>query len=411
MSFLYFLLIQLYQIGVKIASLTGNSKARLWINGRISLFEQMERKLVPGERRIWIHAASLGEFEQGRPIIEKIRADYPYYKIFLTFFSPSGYEVRNAYSGADYIFYLPVDSSKNATRLIDLVNPEKVFFIKYEFWYHYLSEIKKRNIPAYLCSAIFREDQLFFKSYGGWYRKMLSCFTFLFVQNEVSLKLLEKINFNNVKITGDTRFDRVADIAKQTRAFEEIKTFVDNKSCLIIGSSWEPDEEFVAQYINECTIELRFIIAPHEIHASHIEHLKKLIRKRVVCYSAYKSMQNEVYDVLIIDNIGMLSSLYSYGAVAYIGGGFGKGIHNILEAATFGLPVIFGPRFQKFQEAVELIKSGGAFSIENYEMLKHDLDILFTDPSFLKKASVVASQYVNDRTGATKKILDAVMLS
>ena len=409
MNLLYFLLIKIYQSGIFIAALVGNPKAKLWVNGRKAIFAGIAKKLIPGERRIWIHASSLGEFEQGRPLIEMIRKEYPYYKIFLTFFSPSGFEIRKNYTGADYVFYMPMDSASNANRFINLVQPEKVFFIKYEFWFHYLSVLKKKNIPVYLCSAIFRENQLFFKSYGSWYRKILSYFTYLFVQSEQSLKLLENINFHNVKVTGDTRFDRVYDIASQAREIENVKTFVNNYPCLIIGSSWEQDENFLARYINSSELNTRFIIAPHEINISHIERLEKSLTKNVIRYSEWCKHPSKKCEVLIIDNIGMLSSLYRYGQVAYIGGGFGKGIHNILEASTFGLPVLFGPRYEKFQEATDLIHLGGAFPIDGFEMLKQKLDELFTNQGLLKKSGDTACEYIKNRTGATRKILKVVM--
>lgn len=409
MNFIYYLLIKIYQIGIFIAASIGNPKAKLWINGRKAIFTEIEKKLIPGERRIWIHASSLGEFEQGRPIIETIRKEFPYYKIFLTFFSPSGFEIRKNYQGADYVFYLPIDSDRNANRLIELVKPEKVFFIKYEFWYHYLSVLKKKNIPVYLCSAIFRENQLFFKSYGSWYRKILSYFTYLFVQSEQSLQLLKTIDFHNVKVTGDTRFDRVFDIASQAKEIKNVENFVGGFPCLIIGSSWEQDENFLSRYINESKLNTKFIIAPHEIHLSHLDRLENSISKRVIRYSNWCLNQNEQYEVLIIDNIGMLSSLYKYGQVAYVGGGFGKGIHNILEASTFGLPVLFGPKYEKFQEAVELVNLGGAYPIDNFEMLKQKLDELFTDPALLQKSGETAFDYIRNRTGATRKILQVVM--
>jgi 3-deoxy-D-manno-octulosonic-acid transferase len=389
-------------------SLFGNQKAKLWIAGRRNIFEKLTGNLKPNEKRIWVHAASLGEFEQGRPIIEKIKSQYPEYKILVTFFSPSGYEVRKNYNGADYIYYLPADTLRNAKRFINLVKPEKVFFIKYEFWYNYLNTLKKQDIPVYLCSAIFRNNQLFFKWYGGWYRKILHMFSHLFVQTQESKELLSSIRFTNVTITGDTRFDRVYDIALKAKEIPEVAAFVGVSQCLIAGSTWEPDEDLLSGYINASDLPLKYIIAPHEIHASHIERLEKSIHKKVIRYSTWKNNTTSEYDVLIIDNIGMLSSLYRYGQVSYIGGGFGKGIHNTLEAATFGLPIIFGPNYLKFQEAKDLIATGGAFSISTQNELNVKLDELFKDPIALCRAQRTAADYVKNNIGATEKILDHI---
>jgi len=404
MTFIYHILIRLYQAAISTASVLGNHKAKLWIGGRKDIFKKLQSALKQDEKRIWVHAASLGEFEQGRPLIEKIKEQHPEYKIILTFFSPSGYEVRKNYTGADYIFYLPMDIPANAKRFIDLVKPEKVLFIKYEFWFNYLSILKKRNIPVYLCSAIFRENQLFFKWYGGWYRNILSMFSHFFVQTDKSKELLDSIGFTNVSVTGDTRFDRVYAIASNAREINEVAAFVGSHQCLIAGSTWEPDEDLLAAYINEKDAPVKYIIAPHEIHLSHIERLEKSIGKQVVRFSAWKQNPAGNPDVLIIDNIGMLSSLYRYGQIAYIGGGFGKGIHNTLEAATFGLPILFGPNYNKFQEAKDLIAFGGAFSITCQNELSHKLDELFSNPAALKNAQKVAGEYVKNNIGATDLI-------
>lgn len=404
MTFLYYIIIKLYQFSINLASLFGNPKAMLWIAGRKGLFARLQSTLKPNERRIWVHAASLGEFEQGRPLIEKIKEQHPEYKVVLTFFSPSGYEVRKNYTGADYIFYLPADTPSNAKRFIDLVNPEKVLFIKYEYWYNYLSILKKRNIPVYLCSAIFRENQLFFKWYGGWYRKILSLFGHLFVQTAKSGELLKSLGYTNVTVTGDTRFDRVYAIATQSREIHEVAAFVGNHPCLIAGSTWEPDEDLLSTYINMESASIKYIIAPHEIQPAHIERLEGSIRKKVVRFSSWKHDQSGNPDVLIIDNIGMLSSLYRYGQVSYIGGGFGKGIHNTLEAATFGLPVLFGPNYHKFQEAKDLIALGGAFSISNQDELNSRLDELFNNVTSLSEAQRTAAEYVKNNIGATELI-------
>ncbi len=409
MNLLYKAVIFLYSLSIRIAAIFGNEKAKHFIAGRKNIFAQIQNKLQPNEKRIWVHAASLGEFEQGRPIIEQIKSQYPNYKIFLTFFSPSGYEIRKNYSGADYIFYLPPDTRKHAEQFVKMVDPSMVFFIKYEFWYYYLSTLKKKGIPTYLCSSIFRPSQTFFKWYGGWYRQMLGSFNHFFVQTEESKTLLESISIRNVTVTGDTRFDRVYSIATAARELPEIALFTENKPCLIAGSSWQPDEELLCEYVNGST-GIKFIFAPHEIDEAHIQHIEKLISKKVVRHSQWKNNTQGDFDVLIIDNIGMLSSLYRYGQVAYIGGGFGKGIHNILEAATFGLPVIFGPNYRKFREAVDLIAHEGAFSISNYHELKQILDKLFADYVFFNKSATTAKQFVNENIGATDKILSSVSL-
>ncbi len=409
MNLFYNLAIRLYQGAIFTASVFGNQKAMFWVKGRIDFFKRLQANLKQNERRLWVHAASLGEFEQGRPLIEKIKEQHPEFKIFLTFFSPSGYEVRKNYAGADYIYYLPADTPANAKQFVDLVNPEKVLFIKYEYWYNYLSNLKKRSIPVFLCSAIFREDQLFFKWYGGWYRKILSLFNHLFVQTDKSKELLASIGFTNVTTTGDTRFDRVYAIASQAKEIAEVDAFVGSNQCLIAGSTWEPDEDLLSAYVNETTIPLKYIIAPHEIHASHIERLEKSIRKKVVRYSVWKQDLTGDFDVLIIDNIGMLSSLYRYGQVAYIGGGFGKGIHNTLEAATFGLPILFGPNYLKFQEAKDLIALGGAFSISNLNELKLKLDELFSNAAPLRAAQKIAGDYVKNNIGATELIITHIL--
>lgn len=394
---------------IHIASIFGNEKAKLWITGRKSIFNNLKGKLVSGERRIWVHVSSLGEFEQGRSIIETLRKKFPQFKIVLTFFSPSGYEIRKNYTNADYISYLPMDGPWNSNRFIDLVQPEKVLFIKYEYWHYYLSALKRRNIPVFLCSAIFRKDQLFFKWYGGWYRNMLSFFEFLFVQNDESKRLLENIGYKNVLVTGDTRFDRVYEVATTARKLEEIKLFTGNSQCLVIGSSWEPDEELLSKYINESSKLIKYIIAPHEIHKSHVERIEDQILKKTIRHSVWKEQPSGNYDVLIIDNIGMLSVLYQYGQIAYIGGGFGKGIHNILEAAAYGNPVLFGPVHQKFQEARDLIILGGAFVVKDYDGLKTKLDDLFTNKTALNASGKIAANYISQNIGATDKIVSTIM--
>ena len=409
MTLVYTIFIRFLPVVISISAFFGNKKAKQWIEGRKGIFGKIREQLKPNEKRIWLHAASLGEFEQGRPLMEKIREQYPEYKLFLTFFSPSGYELRKNYPGADYIFYLPLDTRRNVEIFIDLVNPEMVLFIKYEFWYHYLARLKKRGIPVYLCSAIFREQQVFFAWYGSWFRNMLALITHFFVQNESSKSKLESIGFKNVTIAGDTRFDRVFAIAKQSREIETVKSFVGSRNCLVAGSTWQPDEEVLSKYINESPLPIVYIIAPHEINEEHLIRLEKSLQKKSIRFSMVNSESLHDYQVLIIDNIGMLSSLYRYGKVAYIGGGFGKGIHNVLEAATFGLPVLFGPSHGKFQEAVDLVLSGGAFSFADYNSLLVQLDALFTDNEYLKRSGNVAENYVKQNIGATDRIISHIM--
>jgi 3-deoxy-D-manno-octulosonic-acid transferase len=405
MKLLYRTGILLYSFAIRISALLGNEKAKLFLAGRENILNQIKNKLQPNEKRIWFHAASLGEFEQGRPIIEKIKGKYPDTKIVLTFFSPSGYEIRKNYAGADYIFYLPIDSPCNARKFIETVNPQAVFFIKYEYWYYYISQLYKKGIPIYLCSAIFRPNQVFFKWYGAWYRKILHYFTHLFVQTNNSLVLLQSIGIKNVTITGDTRFDRVYSIATHAGEIKEVETFTQGKTCLIAGSTWDPDDELLCSYLNETSLISKAIIAPHEIGQAHIENIERLLTRTHIRYSQWKDNPNGDYDVLLIDNIGMLSSLYRYGQVAYIGGGFGKGIHNILEAATFGLPIIFGPNHLKFQEAVDLHAEKGAFAIQNYPDLKICLDKLYTSREFMALSGRIAKNFVQKNIGATDVII------
>lgn len=362
-----------------------------------------------GAEYLWVHCASLGEFEQGRPIIEKFKTQSTKSKVLLTFFSPSGYEIRKNYEGADLIIYLPFDSKKNAKRLLSELNITKAIFVKYEFWYHYLKALKANSIPTYSVSSIFREKQTFFKWYGGWYRKMLSCFTTFFVQNERSKELLQSIGVNNVVVAGDTRFDRVADIVKQAKNLPEIAQFKDGKTIVVGGSTWPKDEELLISFINKDTTETKYIIAAHEVHESHIKNICDALQ---VSYVRYTQMQKDKLadaKVMVIDTIGILSSAYRYGEIAYIGGGFGVGIHNTLEAATYGMPVIFGPNYHKFQEAVELVSEGAAFPIQNLEELNIQLSAFLSEKQKMAKSSSAAANYVSTNTGATDQICSAIV--
>lgn len=397
-----------YSILIKISSLF-NEKAKQFIQGRKNWRENLQEKIDVNARYIWFHAASLGEFEQGRPVIEEIKKQFPEYKIILTFFSPSGYEIRKNYEGADLICYLPIDTKTNAKNFVDIVKPEKAFFIKYEFWYFFIDELKKQNIPLYIISAIFRDGQHFFKNtpWGKWYRKSLFKFEHFFVQNESSAKLLEQIGLSNISVAGDTRFDRVASIAKAAKKIENVEKFKGNSLVIVAGSTWKPDEELLAAFINQSK-NIKFIIAPHEVTTSNVNRINQLLKKPSVSYSKIDETNIDIHDVLIIDSIGLLSSLYQYSNIAYIGGGFGVGIHNILEAATFGMPIVFGPNFRKFKEAKDLTSEGGAFSITKYDELQRHFDRLISDEILLKKTAQISRDYVAKNVGSTKFIIKKV---
>ncbi|WP_439185275.1 3-deoxy-D-manno-octulosonic acid transferase [Carboxylicivirga taeanensis] len=403
----------LYNIGIAAYSLLlflvapFNQKAKLLRSGRKETTKRLKELQLEG-KVIWIHAASLGEFEQGRPIIEAVKEKYPSYKVVLTFFSPSGYEVRKSFALADHVLYLPADTKRNARQFIDAIQPEKVFFIKYEFWRHFLNELSKRNIPVYGVSMIFRKEQAFFKNYGGWFRKMLLAFKKFYVQDETSGDLLQQIGLDNYAVAGDTRFDRVRAIAQESKNFELIEQFVGHTQKVIVaGSSWAPDEDILLNYIHNVNRDVKLIIAPHEIHA---EHIRQIEAKLKVPYFKYTSAEDRPDDarVLIIDTIGMLSSIYKYGQVAYIGGGFGVGIHNTLEAATYGMPVFFGPNYQKFKEARDLIAVQGGYTIKTGDEFNERVEQLWSDERALAAASNSAKTYVEKMCGATKMIMEEV---
>ncbi len=404
MALFYNLSIGIYYILVLIAS-PFNPKAKLWIKGRKGTWNKLKNELDSNSEYAWFHASSLGEFEQGRPIIEALKKEHTNLKVILTFFSPSGYEVRKNYDGADIICYLPLDTSYNARKFLGLVKPKWTFFIKYEFWYNFIKQTKKSGSALYLVSGIFRPDQLFFKSYGIWYRKFLKYFTHLFVQNEESAKLLDSISLKNHSVSGDSRFDRVVQIAQQSKDIDVAQQFANGAKTIVCGSTWEPDEINLLKYIQEENKELKLIIAPHEIHKAHIDSIIEKIKVPYTLFSKAESTDLKVCRILIIDNIGMLSSIYKYGQIAYIGGGFGTGIHNTLEAAVYGVPVIFGPNHKKFQEALGLIAEGGGFAYSKYEELKELLDKFSSNQSELTTASQASNKYVNKMKGATESIL------
>lgn len=398
----------IYQSFIWLASKFNNNKATLFLSGRENVFALLEQKRLPGEHYVWFHAASLGEFEQGRPIMESLKNSHPEYKILLTFFSPSGYEVRKDYQGADIICYLPMDMSWNVKRFLDIVQPDCAIFIKYEFWMNYLLELKKRQIKTYIVSAIFRESQLFFKWYGGYYRNLLKSFNHLFVQNDESVRLLHSIGFDNVTKVGDTRFDRVADIASNAKELPIVQLFKSDKKVLVAGSSWPNDEEILLSYFNQ-NKDIKLIIAPHEIHEEHLQSIISKLKRPYLRYSQATTENISEADCLIIDCFGLLSSIYRYGEIAYIGGGFGVGIHNILEAAVYGIPVIFGPNYKKFQEAVDLIELGGAFSIADYTGFSRLMsDLLVDNSSLYASSAAVSNDYSQRNRGATIKVLDII---
>jgi 3-deoxy-D-manno-octulosonic-acid transferase len=406
-AFLYNIGIHLYHFAILVASLS-NQKARLWRQGRKNIFERLQTTISGKDSLIWFHCASLGEFEQGRPLIEEIKKTHPEYKILLTFFSPSGYEVRKNYEGVDYIFYLPIDTPGNAKRFISLANPKIAVFVKYEFWFNFQCALKKNNIPLFVVSANFRSNQHFFKWYGGWFRKNLKNFTHLFVQNEHSKSLLANVGISNVTVSGDTRFDRVAAITKQVKTFPLIGKFCNGQKVFIAGSSWKPDEDILIPFIDGHQGVFKFIIAPHEVNREHIETLCNSLKSDYILYSNLNEDNAQSADVLIIDCIGILSHVYQYGYITYIGGGFGKSIHNILEPATFGMPVIFGPNHEKFAEAIELKKLQGAFSISNAAEFNVLLNDWISDPSKVSAAANVSKTFVNNNTGACEIIMKRI---
>ncbi len=405
MKWMYLLGIYVFGSIMKIAALF-IPKAKLWQQGRKNWRDKISNStLKPGTKKVWIHCASLGEFEQGRPIIEKIKKDHPSTQVVLSFFSPSGYEIRKNYDQADLICYLPLDTPKNSKDFISIIQPDLVIFVKYEFWYFFLRELNKQKIPTLLISAIFRPRQLFFKPFGGFYRRILFFFEAIFVQNKNSQHLLEGIKYPNSHIAGDTRVDRVMNLAEKKKDFPLIEQFKGESKLLILGSSWPADEEIVLPFLKAKLPEnWKCIIAPHEIGEEHVQKILSRLEEDAIRYSTFsKDQPIKKTRYLIIDNIGMLSSLYQYGKIAYIGGGFGKGIHNTLEPITYGLPVIFGPKYHKFEEANALIKTGGGFFIKNVQ----DLEKIFTqllEKSEHEKASQKAKSYILENQGATNMI-------
>jgi len=407
MNRLYSILILGVGFGLKIIALF-NKKIRLFVDGRKETFSILQNSISKSDSVIWVHCASLGEFEQGRPIIEKLKEQFPSKKIVITFFSPSGYEVRKNYNIADVVCYLPLDTEQNAKKFLDVIHPELAIFVKYEFWPNILKELNERNIEAVLISGIFRENQVFFKWYGAWMRKSLKTISHFFVQDENSLKLLKGINFNNVTISGDTRFDRVYEITKQDNQLDFISKFKNNVYTLVAGSTWKEDEELLVNYINNNASEHeKFIIAPHNINAKDILELKNSISKKVVLFSEKEHKNLEDFQVFIIDTVGILTKIYSYADISYVGGGYTKtGVHNVLEPATFGVPIIIGPNYKKFNEAIDLIKKEACFVVDSSQKLSVLLISFYKDELKRKKAGTNAENYVIEKTGATAIILN-----
>ncbi|MFK5957350.1 MAG: glycosyltransferase N-terminal domain-containing protein [Lutibacter sp.] len=406
MNFLYNILVLIVGFLLKIIAVF-NKKIKLFVEGRKETFLKLTTTISKKDNVIWFHCASLGEFEQGRPILEKLKIENPTHKIVLTFFSPSGYEVRKNYEIADVICYLPIDTKHKAKKFLDTVNPQLAIFVKYEFWPNILNELKKREIKTILVSGIFRNTQSFFKWYGSWMRNSLKAFEHFFVQDENSKKLLNSINFSNVTVSGDTRFDRVFEITKQDNQLSFIEEFINNKYTLVAGSTWKEDEELLVEYINNAASENeKFIIAPHNINAEAIKKLKNLIIKKTVLFSEKEQQKLENHQVFIIDTVGILTKIYSYASVAYVGGGFTKsGVHNVLEPASYGIPIIIGPNYYKFNEAIDLVKEEACFTINNSKKLSVLLEKLFQFNEFREKTGNNALKYVIDKTGATTKIL------
>lgn len=407
---MYNFIIGLYALIVRLIS-PFHKKARLMLKGQKETFGKLKSAVDPSARYIWIHAASLGEFEQGRPIIEYIHTHYSHYKILLTFFSPSGYEVRKNYELADIVCYLPFDKKKNVKKFLNLINPSVAIFIKYEFWYNYIQSLHRKDIPVYMVSAIFRPRQVFFKWYGKSFRKILDYYKYICVQDQPSKDILESIGVKNVEVCGDTRFDRVLKIKQEAKQLSIVDLFTKDEEgskqkVLVAGSSWPKDEDIFIPYFNNSNLKL--IIAPHEIQESHLNYIEGVVKRPSIRYSEANENNIQNYDCLIIDSIGLLSSIYAYGDIAYIGGGFGVGIHNIVEAAVYGMPVVFGPNFKKFREAHQLIECGGGYPIHNYEDFRGLMDEFLQHPEMLESAGKHAGQYVETNSGVVGRVMKII---
>lgn len=408
LRFVYNILITLAWFGLKVIALF-RPKINLFVSGRKKTFSQLEAKLSPNKKTIWMHVASLGEYEQGLPILERLRHNYPGHQIVLTFFSPSGYEVKKNTSVADAVVYLPMDTLSNAKRFLEKTKPELAIFVKYEIWPNYLSQLKKRNVPTFLVSALFSKRQVYFKPFGGFMRKSLKTFSHFFVQDDDSRKLLKSIGFENVTISGDTRFDRVSEILKRDNRLDFMDGFKNGQFCLVAGSSWPEDEEILIDYINSVKNPTKFVIAPHEIKSAHIEKIIASLQKRNICYSKMDDENLADFDVLVVDTIGLLTKVYSYADVAYVGGGFATGLHNTLEPAVYGIPVIIGPNFKGFREAEDLVGKGGVLPISDQEGFNSIMTNFIKNPIEAEKTGKINSDYINANVGATDLIMGHIV--
>lgn len=407
MLHLYFLGLKIYSMGIWIASFF-NAKAKEWVDGRKKIFNQIASELKPGEKRIWFHCSSYGEFEQGRPVLQALKKKFSEHKIVLTFFSPSGIYQGKKEPAADYVFYIPLDGKSSSKKFIELIKPRAAFFVKYDYWFGYMLQLHLHNIPFYYVSSIFRKEHYFFKWYGGWFLKQLKNATCFFVQDHLSKNLLNQNGVAQTIVTGDTRFDRVFEFSKKIPPLDWVISFKDGKKLIVAGSTWHEDEMFLADFINAANDNVKIIIVPHEINDGKIATLQSKLKVKTLLYSRLNNSSVQDCRALIIDAIGMLSRIYQYANVAYIGGGFGKGIHNILEAVVFGKPVLFGPNYGKFNEAVELIKLGGAFEIGNDADLTQQLNLLLNNEELCEKTNRINTDFVNKRIGATEIILKEI---
>ena len=404
MNFIYNLIVHITWFHLKIVALF-HPKIKLFVEGRNQTFSILKNKTQKENKVIWIHVASLGEFEQGLPVIEKLKTTYPTYKILVTFFSPSGYEVKKNTTMADTVVYLPLDTRSNAKRFIETVNPVLAIFVKYEIWPNYLKELKEKKVPILLISAIFRKEQVFFKWYGGIMRKALQAFTHFFVQDHNSVKLLKSINLKNATLGGDTRFDRVAEILERNNTLSFMELFQGNETCIVAGSTWPEDEDVIVKYINKTQKHLKFVLAPHNIKTEHIQSLKKSIAKKVVLYTEIEQNDISSCEVLIINTVGLLTKIYSYADIAYVGGAFATGLHNTLEPAVFGIPIIIGPEYKGFNEAEKLVTEKGILVTRDYDEFTTTLDNLLENPGYLKTTGIINSNFVKENKGASVQIM------
>jgi 3-deoxy-D-manno-octulosonic-acid transferase len=404
LHFTYHILLNIVWFGLHVVALF-NAKIKLFVRGRKQTFSILEDKLTSADKTIWMHVASLGEFEQGLPILERLRAQYPKHKLVLSFFSPSGYEVKKNTKAADVVVYLPMDSLSNAKRFLKLVHPELAIFVKYEVWPNYLDQLKKSNTPTILISAIFSKRQIYFKPYGGFMRKSLQKFDTYFVQDDDSKKLLDSIGITKVQVGGDTRLDRVSEILERNNRLDFMDRFKNNQLCLVAGSTWPEDESILIDYINRTEERLKFVIAPHQIKPAHVAKITAALQKPSICYSALGDQNLKEIDVLIIDTIGLLTKIYSYANIAYVGGGFATGLHNTMEPAVFGVPIIIGPQFEGFKEAEDLVREGGIVPVSSKDSFSNLMNDLLTHPTTLQNKGKINSDYINSNKGASDLIM------